>query len=95
MQDTKLSETARFMSDFWQLIKKFYTPDLNPGSPYWNELISASSALGAKYEDDRLAEKLILGFLDYEEKVRKEGQEKGRETLGNPDRGGIGSTGKG
>ena len=61
------------MSDFWQLIKKFYTPDLNPDSPYWNELISASSALGAKYEDDRLAEKLILGFLDYEEEVREKG----------------------
>lgn len=73
MQDTKLSETARFMSDFWQLIKKYYTPGLKPDAPYWVELISASSALGAKYEGDRLAEKLILGFLDYEEEVREKG----------------------
>lgn len=69
----ELKRAHNFINDFWQLIKKFYTPDLNPDSPYWNELISASSALGAKYEDDRLAEKLILGFLDYEEEVREKG----------------------
>lgn len=69
----ELMKEWAFIKDFWQLIKKFYTPDLNPDSPYWNELIGASSALGAKYEGDRLAEKLILGFLDYEEEVRKKG----------------------
>lgn len=94
-KEMELRKVWEFTKDFWQLIKKYYFQPEDPSAPYWPALISEADDLATKHNHHRLAEKLILAFLDYEEEVREKGQEKGRETLGNPDRGGIGSTGKG
>ena len=71
----ELVRAWEFTKDLWQLIKKYYTPDLDPDGTYWHDLIEDSSQLGEKYNNDRLAQKLILAFLDYiEEKEKNNGQ---------------------
>lgn len=70
-----LKNAHSFINDLWQMIKKYYTPDPDPDGTYWHDLIEDSSQLGEKYDNDRLAQKLILAFLDYiEEKEKNNGQ---------------------
>ena len=64
MSEDDKKNISPFMSDLWQLIKKYYTPDPDPGAPYWKELISEANALGKKHKG-RLQWNLINAFLDY------------------------------
>ena len=74
-EQEKLKLVFGFINDFWSMIKKYYTPDPDPDGTYWHDLIEDSSQLGEKYNNDRLAQKLILAFLDYiEEKEKNNGQ---------------------
>ena len=74
-EQEKLKQAFGFINDFWLMIKKYYTPDPDPDGTYWHDLIEDSSQLGEKYDNDRLAQKLILAFLDYiEEKEKNNGQ---------------------
>jgi len=71
----ELKQAHSLINDLWQMIKKYYTPDPDPDGTYWHDLIEDSSQLGEKYDNDRLAQKLILAFLDYiEEKEKNNGQ---------------------
>lgn len=58
-----------FMSDLWQVIKRYYKPDPDPDSPYWPELMQAAEQIVNKSGNHRLAQKLTLAFLDYVEEV--------------------------
>ena len=74
-EQEKLKQAFGFINDFWLMIKKYYIPDPDPDGTYWHDLIEDSSQLGEKYDNDRLAQKLILAFLDYiEEKEKNNGQ---------------------
>jgi len=70
-KERELRKVWEFTKDFWQLIKKYYFPPADPAAPYWPALIAESSELAKKHGNHRLAEKLILAFLDYLEEERK------------------------
>ena len=74
-EQEKLKQAFGFINDFWLMIKKYYTPDPDPDGTYWHDLIEDSSQLGEKYDNDRLAQKLILAFLDYIEEKEKNNEQ--------------------
>ena len=69
------NKISPFMSDLWALIKHYYTPDPNPDGTYWHDLVEETSQLDIKYNHDRLAQLLILAFLDYIEEKEANGHE--------------------
>ena len=78
MSDLGLPETAKFMSDFWQLIKTYYNPPDDPDASYWPDLVRDAGNIGKKYEKDNLCIRLLQTFLTYvEEKYRlRKGEQK-------------------
>ena len=64
MSEDDKKKISPFMSDLWQLIKKYYAPDPDPEAPYWQQLIAEANALGEKHKG-RLQWNLINAFLDY------------------------------
>lgn len=67
-----------FMSDFWKFIKKYWVLGYKAGEEcedYWGEVTSEASALGQKYNEDRFAVHMILGYLDYLEEKEDGGRD--------------------
>ena len=77
MSEDDKKKISPFMSDLWQLIKKYYTPTPDPDAPYWQEVINEASALGEKHKG-RLQWNLINAFLDFLDGKEYE-MRKGRE----------------
>lgn len=78
-EERKTEELVRaweFTKDLWQFIKKHYYPPNDPDAPFWKDVLhEAEELVIGKYNNDRLAQLLILAFLDYiEEKEKNNGQ---------------------
>lgn len=65
MQDTGLSQFAQFLSDFWELYKKYYIPT------NWEELITAIRSTSKKY-NSKYFDSLLLTMLDDIERRERE-----------------------
>lgn len=68
MHDPGISELGKFMTDFWQFIKRFYVPDADAYSPYWHDFIEEAGVLVRKYGNGAFEKKMVLAFMDYVEK---------------------------
>ena len=79
-KELKLREIWSFLKDLWQLIKKYYTPDPDPATQNWHDIINDAEALGLKYDARArsLQANLINAFLDYLDGKEYE-MRKGRE----------------
>ena len=67
MPDRGISELGKFMTDYWQFMKRFYTPDPDAGSPYWSNFVLEADELIRKYEGNDFVKKLVFAFMDYTE----------------------------
>ena len=71
MDEMELRNINKAINDIWKLIKK-YLPVADPDSDaYWMGLIRESGAIGKKYDNHPLVNKMILAFADYVEHEAK------------------------
>lgn len=73
-----IPEISCFMSDFWAFAKKYWIPECETekkNDAYWSEVASEASTLGQKYNEDRFAVHMILGYLDYLEEKEDGGRD--------------------
>ena len=61
MEDIGLPRRAEILTEYWEFVKKFYTPDT--ADTYWNSLIDESTALSNKYHS-RYLDMMILVCVD-------------------------------
>ena len=69
VKKNEIPEIAEFMSDFWKLMKQYWIVENT--NQYWQAFISESSALSQKY-NNRLVQKLLAVFVNYQEEVCQE-----------------------
>ena len=79
---SKGTEEFCFFADFFKLVSNFYVPDNT--ETYFNELISASDDILAKYEKCdfyQFAKVLVLAFNVYVSDVKFKGKKSGHWTV--------------
>lgn len=68
MEWTKDSIEYKFMADFYKFCKKYY--EVKNTDEYWKELTEESIKLSRKYGDTEFVSNLILGFINYAERMK-------------------------
>lgn len=65
-------EEHRFILDFWNFRKQFYTPE--DIDDYWQELVNAADDLSQKYENKKYYQDLIISCCTDIDKRYREGR---------------------
>lgn len=65
-----IPDTAKFMSELWDLIKEFYVPENTDA--YWNAYVAKTDKLVADHKEDKLVMHLIFGLTNYLENKMEE-----------------------
>ena len=72
----EMSTEFQYFGDVWTFFKKYY--HVRPDDDYWEELMEEASAIGQKYEQQRLCKDLLLAVIG--ELERKEKAMRGQGT---------------
>lgn len=62
-----IPEIARFMSDFWQLVKKYWKPDGT--DQYWDALNEEQQQIAQKYDNHLFVIQMLCALTNYLEGI--------------------------
>lgn len=65
----EIPEIAQFMSEYWELVKKYYIPE--DTDAYWNALNKEQQELVTKHKNDKLVVSTLCALTNYLEAKMK------------------------
>lgn len=72
VKKSDIPDIARFMTDFWELVKKYWIPE-NADSKYWERQVAEMAEMAEKYGNDKFVKKMLLAYADYLEEKQMRG----------------------